>query len=81
MKFKGLFKKKLSIKQGKRLLTAYCELNGFDDDNTQQWKKITHDKHLFAYHKRSNLKIVDNWVAYHLTRGNNRYSIWIYLVI
>lgn len=79
MHFNWLSRKKLSIRQGQKLLTEYCNENGFDD-NSSQWKNPTHDTRLFAYHKRSNKIISNNWVANHLTRGNNKYSIWIDLV-
>jgi hypothetical protein len=79
MHLKGLFRKKLSVKEGQRLLTNYCKINGFDNDTTQ-WKDPTHDTHWFAYHKRSNKRVANNWVAYHPFRDNNKYSVWIDLV-
>jgi len=79
MYFFGLFKKKLSIKQGEVLLTEYCKVNGFDD-NTTQWKKPKYDTSWFAYRKKSNKLISNNWVSYHHIRGNDKYSIWIDLV-
>jgi len=79
MYFSGLFRKRLSIKQGEELLTEYCRINGFDD-NATQWKKPKHSTHWFSYHKRSNRKIATNWVSYHHIRGNDKYSIWIDLV-
>ncbi|GEM_PF-2270444 len=78
MYFHGLFKKKLSIKKGKKLLIEYCKVNGFDDNT--QWKKTTHSKSWFAYHSRSNRMISNNWVSYHPIRGNDKYSVWIDLV-
>lgn len=62
MYFKGLFRKKLSIKEGDESLTEYCEANGFDD-NATHWKKLIYSKHWFAYHKHTN-SIIGN--------GNNR---------
>ncbi len=79
MYFKGLFKKKISIKQGEELLAEYCKINGFDDITTH-WKKPSHAKHLFAYCVRSKKIIAKNWVSYHPTRGNCKYSVWIDLV-
>ena len=75
----GLFRRKISIKEGEKLLTEYCEVNGFED-NTTQWKKPSHSKHWFAYKVVSNRKISRNWVSYHHIRGSNKYSIWIDLV-
>ena len=79
MLFNGLFSKKISLKQGGKLLDEYCAVNGFDDI-TSQWKKPSHAKSLFAYHRRKNRMISKNWVSYHPTRGNAKYSIWIDLV-
>jgi hypothetical protein len=79
MYFKGIFKKKLSIKQGEELLTEYCTVNGFDDIKSQ-WKRSKHSKHLLAYRKKSNRLISKNWVSYHPTRMNEKYSVWIDLV-
>ena len=79
MYFCGLFKKRISIKQGERLLSEYCKVNGFDDDS-KHWKKSTHSTNWFAYRKRSNNMIANNWVSYHPTKGNYKYSIWIDLV-
>ena len=81
MYFHGLFKKKISIKQGEKLLTEYCKVNGFDD-NTTQWKKTTHAKNWFEYHRhsRSTRMISNNWVSCHPIRGNDKYSVWIDLV-
>ncbi|MCB2293940.1 hypothetical protein LGK95_10460 [Clostridium algoriphilum] len=79
MFFKGLFRRKLSIKQGKKLLTEYCKLNGFTDSSSQ-WKNTTYDKHWFPYFKRTNVMVANNWVAYHPTRGNDKYSVWIDLM-
>lgn len=75
----GLFRKKLSINQGRELLNEYCVVNGFDD-NSKQWKRPSHSKHLFAYRKRSNRTISNNWVSIHPTRGDQKYSVWIDLV-
>jgi hypothetical protein len=75
----GLFKKRISISEGEKLLKEYCEENGFDDNSTQ-WKEPTYNKHWLAYHKRSYKMISHNWICYHLTRGNDKYSIWIDLV-
>jgi len=50
MYFKGIFKKKLSIKQGEALLTEYCAANGFDDIKSQ-WKGHSHGKHFFCISK------------------------------
>jgi len=77
--FNGLFRKKMSVNQGEKLLTEYCNINGFDDSTTQ-WKVPTHAKHWFAYHRWSNKKISNNWVTYHRFRGKDKYSIWIDLV-
>lgn len=79
MYFNGLFRKKLSIKQGEKLLSEYCNANGFDG-RTTQWKEVTHAKHWFAYRKRSNKIMSSNWVSYHYLRGKTKYSIWIDLV-
>jgi len=79
MYFHGLFKKKLSIKQGEELLREYCNVYGFED-NTTHWKKPSYSKHLFAYSKKSNKMISRNWISYHPIRGNCKYSIWIDLV-
>jgi hypothetical protein len=79
MYFKGLFTKRIYIAEGEALLTEYCSINGFDD-NTTHWKKPAHSKHLFAYRKCSNKRIAANWVSFHPTRDNNKYSIWIDLV-
>jgi hypothetical protein len=79
MYFSGLFKKRLSIKQGEELLTEYCSINGFDD-NTSQWKATKHATNWFAYQVRSKKLISNNWVSFHPTRGNDKYSIWIDLV-
>ncbi|MBU3111042.1 hypothetical protein [Clostridium lacusfryxellense] len=57
MYFKGLFTKKISIKKGVDLLSEYCKVNGFDDNT--QWKKTTHSKGIFAYHRHSN-KLISN---------------------
>jgi hypothetical protein len=78
MYLKGLFKKKISIKQGKKLLIEYCKLNKFDENN--QWKKTTHAKHWFAYKIHSRKMISRNWVSYHPIRKNDKYSVWIDLV-
>ncbi|HEY8890473.1 MAG TPA: hypothetical protein VIM70_09480 [Clostridium sp.] len=78
MLFNGIFKKKISIKQGEKLLTEYCKVNGFDDKS--EWKKTSHAKNFFAYHKLSNKRVSNNWVSYHPSRGNNKYSVWIDLV-
>ena len=74
----GLFRKKLSISEGEKLLKDYCNVNGFDFNN--QWKTTTHNRNLFAYRIRSHKKISNNWVSYHLIRENDKYSIWIDLV-
>ena len=79
MLFYGLFKKRISIKQGKKLLTQYCKENGFDDTTTQ-WKETTFAKHWFAYRKHSNKIISSNWVSYHYIRAKRKYSIWIDLI-
>ena len=79
MFFNGLFRKRLTINQGKQLLTEYCKENGFDDNNTF-WKTTSYSRHFFAYHRRSNKKVADNWVSFHPIRGNDKYSIWIDLV-
>jgi hypothetical protein len=79
MFYNRLFKKKLSINEGEKLLTEYCKENGFDD-HTTQWKEPTHNKHWYAYSKRSYKMISKNWICYHLIRGNEKYSIWIDLV-
>jgi hypothetical protein len=78
MNFNWLFRKKLSIKQAEELLTQYCQLNGFDDSTP--WKAPTQATHWFRYRKRSNKIISKNWLAYHLKRGSEKYSIWIDLV-
>lgn len=79
MYIKGLFKKKLSIKQGEELLMEYCAVNGFDD-KTKHWKEPSYSRHLYAYIKHSNKMIAKNWVSFHPTRGNSKYSVWIDLV-
>jgi len=79
MLFKGIFQKKISIKQGEKLLTEYCKENGFDN-NAAQWKKTSHSKKFFAYHKHSNKRVANNWVSFHPSRGNDKYSVWIDLV-
>jgi hypothetical protein len=79
MFYTGLFKKRLSIKQGEQLLAEHCRVNGFDDNRTQ-WKKPTHSKHWFSYNRRGHKMISRNWVSYHPTRGDAKYSIWIDLV-
>ena len=78
MYFKGLFMKKISVRQGVELLSEYCKVNEFDDNT--QWKKTTHAKHLFAYRRRLNRLISNNWVSCHPTRGDLKYSVWIDLV-
>ena len=75
----GLFKKRMSLKEGRKLLTEYCELNEFEDSTTQ-WEKPTHSKHWFAYKIVANKKISRNWISYHHIRGNDKYSIWLDLV-
>ncbi|MBU3181836.1 hypothetical protein [Clostridium psychrophilum] len=79
MYYHGLFKKRISLRKGKRLLTKYCRVNGFDDDATH-WKETTHSRNWFAYHGRSNRRISNNWVSYHPIRGNDKYTVWIDLV-
>lgn len=79
MFYTGLFKKRLTIKQGEELLAEHCRVNGFDD-NGSQWKKPTHSKHWFSYIRRGHKMISRNWVSYHPTRGDAKYSIWIDLV-
>lgn len=79
MYFNQLFRKKISIRQGKRLLQTHCKLNGFDD-NPELWKATTHRTHLFAYHRRSNNMVANNWVSYHPIRENLKYTVWIDLV-
>ena len=80
MRFTGLFKKRISIKRGKKLLSDYCIINKFEDKNTQ-WKKPQHHTNwFFAYSKYKNRMISNNWVSCHYVRGDNRYSIWIDLV-
>ena len=78
MNLNWLLGKKLSLKQGEELLKQYCEENGFDD--ASPWKEPTHATHLFAHRRRSNKIISKNWLAYHLKRGSDNYSIWIDLV-
>ncbi|WP_298847252.1 hypothetical protein [Clostridium sp.] len=75
----GLFKSRITVKKGKRLLADYCKLNGFED-NTTQWKKVTFAKHCFAYKINSHKRVARNWVSFHYMRENNKYSIWIDLV-
>jgi len=75
----GLFRKRISLKEGKELLTEYCKENGFDV-NTTQWKNTTYAQNRFAYHRKSNKIVSRNWVAFHYLRGSNKYSIWIDLV-
>lgn len=79
MYFSGLFKKRLSIRQGEQLLTEYCRVNGFDD-NTTHWKEPKHATHCFSYRIQSKKMISTNWVSFHPTRGNSKYSVWIDLV-
>jgi len=79
MLFNGIFKKKISVNEGERLLTEYCSINGFDNI-TSQWKRTSHATNFFAYHKQSNKRVSNNWVSYHRSRGNNKYSVWIDLV-
>ena len=79
MSFRGLFRKRISIKEGERILAEYCRINGFED-NTTQWKKPSHAKHWFAYHIGTRKIISRNWISFHYMRENNRYSIWIDLV-
>ncbi|MBW9154279.1 hypothetical protein [Clostridium estertheticum] len=79
MNLKGLFKKKLSIDQGEKLLEEYCNENGFED-NTTQWKEVTHSKSWIPYVRRSNITSSNNWVSYHPIRGKQKYSIWIDLI-
>lgn len=76
MYFRGLFKRRLSIKKGGKLLTDYCKKNGFEDDTTQ-WRKPTHAKHWFSYKIKSRKMIARNWISYHYIRNNVKYSIWI----
>ena len=76
--FKWLFRKKISIEQGEELLKQYCDINGFDASSP--WKNPTKATHFLGYRKRSNKIIAKNWIAYHLHRGNEKYSIWIDLV-
>jgi len=78
MFFKGIFSKKLSISRGIELLSEYCKENGFDKDT--QWKKTTHSKGLFAYHKHSHKMVSNNWVSCHPSRGAQKYSVWIDLI-
>lgn len=79
MYFSGLFKKRLSIKQGEALLTEYCAVNGFNDINFQ-WKAPKHATSWFAYYVKSKKMISKNWVSFHPIRGNDKYSVWIDLV-
>jgi len=79
MLFNGIFKKKISINQGKKLLMEYCKVNGFDA-NTSPWKKTSHASNFFGYQKQSNKKVSNNWVSYHPSRGNDKYTVWIDLI-
>lgn len=78
MFFKRLFSRKLSVSKGEQLLSEYCKANGFDNDT--QWKKTTHSKSLFSYHKHAHRLISNNWVSCHRNRGDQKYSVWIDLV-
>ena len=78
MYYSGLFKRKLTVKQGSKLLEEYCRLNGFDG-NTSQWKNPTQAKHWFSYMKQGHKIISRNWVCFHYIRENSKYSIWINL--
>ena len=73
-----IFFKKISVKEGIKLLSEYCTVNGFDKNT--QWKKTSHSTNFFAYRKKSNTLISANWVSCHPNRGDQKYSVWIDLV-
>ena len=79
MRFKGLLKKRISVKKGKKILDEYCEINGFEGNGTE-WKKPTHARHWFAYNIGKRTVRSRNWVAYHYMREDKKYSVWIDLV-
>jgi len=79
MFFKELFVKKLSVRQGMKILAVYCRVNGFENYLTH-WKKVTYSTKWFSYSKRSTTKRANNWVAFHPVKKNEQYSIWIDLV-
>lgn len=80
MFIKGLFKKRISIKKGEKLLSEYCVINGFDDV-TIQWKRPKHHTNwILAYHRNKSRVVSNNWVSFHPTRGEYKYSVWIDLI-
>ena len=70
--------KRMPFRKGEQLLIEYCNVNGFD--YAAQWKRPTHAKHWLAYRKQLNKIISTNWISFHPTRGNDKYSVWIDLI-